>query len=245
MKAFTHFFVLSVFACLMFQSCFVSFKTITGNGNLIRKEVPVSDYNEISLNISADIFYDNDTIAPPYLQIYTDENILPHINVGVKDGRLTIDSEDGVNLRATTLRIFTNSGNLNAVDVSGSGNVHLRGQVNAGEMRMNISGSGSVGADSLYCERTELDVSGSGSAKLRGVSNYSEFNVSGSGSIYALEFSSLEADASVSGSGMIKLWVGRKLDASVSGSGNIQYKGNPETKNTQVSGSGHITTIEF
>jgi len=244
MKVFTHFFVPAVFACLIFQSCFVGFKTINGNGNLIRKEVAIPDYNEISLNISADIFYNNDTISPPYLQIYADENILPYINVGVKRGKLIIESEEGINLRATTLKIFTNSGNLNAVDVSASGSVHLRGEVNAGEMKMNISGSGAISADSLYCERTELDVSGSGNAKLCGVSNHIELDISGSGSIDALKFSSLVAKADVSGSGRIKLWVGRKFDATVSGSGEIQYKGNPETKNTQVSGSGRIFQIE-
>ena len=244
MKAFTHFFILAIFMCLMFQSCFVNFKTISGNGNLIRKEVAISDYNEISLSISGDIFYNNDTISPPYLQIYTDENILPYINVSVKDGKLIVEPEEGINLRATSLKIYTNSGNLNAIDVSGSGNVHLRGEVNAGEMKMNISGSGAINADSLCCERTELDVSGSGDAKLRGVSNRSEFSVSGSGNIHALEFSSLEATADVSGSGRIKLWVGRKLDATVSGSGEIQYKGSPETKNTQVSGSGRIFQVE-
>lgn len=244
MKTFTQIFIPVVFMCLMCQSCFVNFKTITGNGNLIRKEVAISDYNEILLNLSADIFYNNDTISPPYLQIYADENVLPYINVDVKNGKLIVDSEKGVNLIATSLKIYTNSGNLNAVDVSGSGNVHLRGEVNAGEMRMDISGSGAINADSLYCERTELVVSGSGNAKLRGVSNYSEFSVSGSGNIHALEFSSLAANADVSGSGRIKLWVGRKLDATVSGSGEIQYKGFPETKNTQVSGSGHILQVE-
>ena len=244
MKAFTHFFIPAVFVCLMFQSCFLNFKTVTGNGNLIRKEVAISNYNEISLSMSADIFYNNDTISPPYLQIYTDENILPYINVSVKDGKLIVESEGGVNLRATSLKIYTNSGNLNAIDVSGSGNVHLRGEVNAGEMKMDISGSGAINADSLYCERTELDVSGSGNAELRGVSNYSEFSISGSGNIHALEFSSLEATADVSGSGKIQLWVGRKLDATISGSGEIQYRGNPETKNIQVSGSGRISQVQ-
>lgn len=244
MKVFTRFFVLCIFACLMFQACFTTSETITGNGNLIREEFTISDYNEILLNIPAEVFYNNDTIASPYLQIYGDENILSHINVDVKNGKLIIKSKNDVNLKATSLKIFTNSGNLNAFDIAGSGKVYLKGEINAGEIRLNISGSGYISADSLYCERIKLNIFGSGSTQLTGVSNYTEFNISGSGNIDALKFSSLKANAKVSGSGRIKLWVGQELEASISGSGDIQYKGYPETVNTQVAGSGHIFKTE-
>ena len=244
MKAVTHFFVLCIFVCLMFQSCFVSYNTITGNGVLVREKFTISDYNEILLNTSAELIYNNDTIAPPYLQIYTDENILPHINLHVKNGKLIIESEDGVNLRATKFTIFTNSGNLNTINISGSGKVYLKGEVNAGEMKMNIAGSGFLAADSLYCERVTLNISGSGSVNLNGVSTYSKFKISGSGKIDALQFSSLEANTHISGSGNIKLWAGSKLKATISGSGNIQYKGYPEIEDMKVSGSGCISRIE-
>ena len=122
-------------------------------------------------------------------------------------------------------QIFTNSGHLNVIDIAGSGKTYLKGEVNAGEMIVNISGSGHFAVDSLYCEQMTLNISGSGSARLNGVSNCTKFNISGSGNIDALEFSSLKANVHVSGSGSIKLWVGEELEAMTSGSGEIQYKG--------------------
>ncbi len=244
MKAFTRFFLLSVFALQMFQSCFHNSKTINGNGNLLRQEVEIADYNEISLKISADIFYRNDSISSPYLQVYTDENIIPYINIDVQNGCLIVNTKEGVNLKATHLKLITNSTNLNMVSVSGSGKVELKGEVNAKEMRVDISGSGSLSADSLYCEQANLSVSGSGKINLKGVSNATDFEVSGSGNINTLEFSSLDANATVSGSGHIVLWAGRKLNAAVSGSGGIQYKGYPEIKKEEISGSGSISLIE-
>ncbi|MDR0231436.1 MAG: DUF2807 domain-containing protein [Dysgonamonadaceae bacterium] len=244
MKTFTRFFILFVFAFLAFQSCLLNSHAIYGNGNLQREEISISAYNEILLRISADIAYENDTISPPYLQICADENILPHINVEVKNGKLVIDAKDGVDLRATNLKIITNSANLDEISIEGSGNVWLKGEVNAGEMRMNISGSGSISADSLYCEQAKFNISGSGNIKLQGVSNYTEFNIAGSGNIHALEFSSLKADATITGSGRILLWVGRELNATITGSGEIKYKGSPEIENIQVTGSGRISRIE-
>ena len=244
MKAFTRIFLLLVFISPAFQSCLFNYKNINGNGELVRKEFSISDYNAIVLNLPAEIIYHNDSISAPYLQVYTDSSIVPYIRVVVEDNKLIITSEDDVNLRATHFKIFTNSKTLEAVNVNGSGRIWLRGEVNAKTMGIDISGSGAVWADSLYCEQARLHISGSGKMTLEGVSNYTELNVSGSGTIDALNFSSLEAKAIVSGSGHIILSVGRKLDAIVTGSGTIKYKGNLDVEDKKIIGSGSITQIE-
>ncbi|WP_278021592.1 GIN domain-containing protein [Flavobacterium ginsengisoli] len=48
-------------------------------------------------------------------------------------------------------------------------------------------------------------------------------------------------EANVSGSGNSKVACDESLTARVSGSGNIRYVGNPEKKDTKVSGSGTIS----
>ncbi|MCL2650675.1 MAG: DUF2807 domain-containing protein [Candidatus Azobacteroides sp.] len=236
MKAFTRIFLLLIFISLAFQSCIYGYKDIYGNGELVRKEFPISDYNVIVLNLPADIIYHNDSISAPYFQIYTDSNILPHIRVMVKDNQLIISSEEGADLRATNFKIFTNSKTLEAVNVNGLGSIRLKSEVNAKAMKIDISGSGSVLAESLYCEQINLNISGSGKMNLKGVSNYTDLNISGSGKIEALEFSSLEANATISGSGYMILLVGRKLDATVFGSGIIKYKGNLDLEDKKVFG---------
>ena len=225
MKAFTRIFLLIVFISPAFQSCLFNCKNINGNGELIRKELPISDYNAIVLCLPAEIIYHNDSISAPYLQVYTDSNILPHVRIVVKDKKLIIKSEDDIYLRATNFKIFTNSKTLQTVNVNGSGVVRLRGEVNAKTMGIDISGSGAVLADSLYCEQISL-------------------NISGSGKMDALEFSSLEANATVTGSGSMILSVGRKLNATVIGSGTIKYKGNLDVENKEVIGSGKIIQTE-
>ena len=240
----TRVFLLFAFMCLVFQSCLSGYKNIDGNGEQERKEFPISDYNAIVLNLPADVIYNNDSISDSYVQIYTDSNILPYIRVVVEDNELIIGLEEGVNLRATNFKIFTNSKRLESVSVNGSGKIELKGEVNAKAMKIDVSGSGCVLSDSLYCEQIYLRVSGSGKMKLKGVSNYTDLNVLGSGGIDALAFSSLDANASVRGSGNVVLLVGRKLNASVSGSGTIKYRGNLEEENKTVLGSGDISQIE-
>ena len=244
METITRVFLSFVFLCLVFQSCLLGYKSIDGNGEHVRTEFPISDYNVIVLNLSADVIYNNDSISAPYLQVYTDSNILPHIQVVIEDHKLVISSVEGANLRATNFKIFTNSKTLETVNVNGSGRIRLKGEVNAKAMKIDISGSGSVLADSLYCEQIDLTISGSGKMELKGVSNHTDLNISGSGKIEALEFSSLEANATVSGSGCMVLSVGRKLDATVSGSGTIKYKGNLDIEDKKVFGSGNISQMK-
>jgi len=68
-------------------------------------------------------------------------------------------------------------------DISGSGQIKLNGDMEAGETRINISGSGDALLDPLRSENAQLNISGSGDIRI-GLTEKLKATISGSGSIY-------------------------------------------------------------
>jgi hypothetical protein len=70
-----------------------------------------------------------------------------------------------------------------AADISGSGEIKLNGDMEAGETSINVSGSGDALLDPLRSENAQLNISGSGDIRT-GITEKLKATISGSGSIY-------------------------------------------------------------
>ena len=243
MKTFTHAFIFLSFIALSFQSCIIDMQAIKGNGNIVNKEIAISDYTEIEVSEMAEIVYEQQTVREPYLQINVDDNILPLLDIRVDNNKLIIKSKDNNNLQPSRFKIYTNSNNLGKISLTGSGEIHLKGEVNSKNLKIEVAGSGDIVADSLYCDRFDMSVAGSGTARLKGASNKSTFSIAGSGDIKGYNFSVHELVTSIAGSGDVQITVGKSLKASIAGSGSVRYQGNPENVDTEVSGSGEIKKV--
>ena len=105
-----------------------------------------------------------------------------------------------------------------------------------------LSGSGDLKLD-VKTTDFEANLSGSGDVVLTGNSDNFTSKISGSGDVVAVDLFTKKANLTISGSGDMKINCTQSLYARVSGSGDIGYKGNPESKDTKVSGSGEISKI--
>ena len=243
MKIFTHTFIYVAFFALFFQSCVIELRTIKGSGNIVSKEISISDYAEIEVGSAAEIVYEQKTIREPYLQINVDDNILPLLDIRIDDNRLIIRTKDNSNISPSKFRVYTNSSSIERVKLAGSGEIHLKGEVNSKKLNIELSGSGDVIADSLYCDKFDMSVAGSGTVRLKGASNESKFSVAGSGDIRGYNFTVDNLVTNIAGSGDIQITVGSSLKASIAGSGTLKYQGNPEEVDTKVVGAGEIKKV--
>ncbi|MDR1368584.1 MAG: DUF2807 domain-containing protein [Dysgonamonadaceae bacterium] len=240
MKTVTYAFIVVFFTILSFQSCIIDMHGVRGNGNIVSKEIAISDYTEIDAGGVAEIIYEQQTVKSPYLQVNVDENIFPLLDIRVENNKLIIKSKDNGNIQPSRFKIYTNSVNIERIKLAGSGEVHLKGEVNSRNMKIDLAGSGDIIADSLYCEQFDMSVAGSGTARLKGACNNSRFAIAGSGDIKGYNFSVQDLDCKIAGSGDIQITVGRSLNANVAGSGDLKYYGSPEIVNTKIAGSGEI-----
>jgi hypothetical protein len=123
-------------------------------------------------------------------------------------------------------------------DVSGSGDMNVKGSCQSFES--NVSGSGKVTISATIAAKADAGVSGSGRIVASGTAQQIKATISGSGKVLAANLEVSKCEARISGSGDVEINVKDALDANISGSGSVSYKGNPSQLNSHASGSGHV-----
>lgn len=218
-------------------------KRIKGNGNVVTIERSVGEYDAVS---SAG-WFDVELVAgnEGELTLKGEENLLEYIKTEVKDGKLVIKKEKGVNLQSSNWKsnivITVPVEDIEAVSLSGSGDVVSKTTLKADNFKASVAGSGDVSL-SVEANTLKAGLSGSGDINLEGSANSFEVSVAGSGDIKAYDLIADYVDARVSGSADIKVTANKGLVAKVSGSGDITYKGNPAKIDSKSSGSGDISS---
>lgn len=132
------------------------------------------------------------------------------------------------------------TGSLDA-DVSGSGDIEVRGR--AQSFSSSVSGSGKVNLAMNITENANFGVSGSGKIEASGNAASVKTTISGSGKLLAANLETNSCDVKISGSGDVQINVKNELDATISGSGTVSYKGNPSKVNSHASGSGRVSKM--
>ncbi|WP_281540698.1 head GIN domain-containing protein [Maribacter aestuarii] len=217
-------------------------KTIKGNGDKVTIDRTTGNYDAVSVSG----WFDVDLVdgQEGELTLEGESNLLEYIKTEVKDGKLVIKTEKGVNLKPSNwnsgIRITVPVESINSVALSGSGDIVGKTTIKTDRLSTAMSGSGDITLD-VNANSVEASMSGSGDITFSGRTKDFEATISGSGDIKAFDMEADNVDATVSGSADIKVTANKMLKARVSGSGDITYKGNPEKLDTKTSGSGDIS----
>jgi len=200
-----------------------------------KEERDVSSFTGVSLGISGDLYL---TQGSPQKVVIQAEKNLDEIETQVRDGVLRIKTDNWTS-RIKGVKIWITMPEVEALNVSGSGDIIAETPINADELELKVSGSGSINVDELKGDEIGAAISGSGDLKLAGSADEMELRISGSGSVYAEGLKVNECGIKISGSGSCKIDVTGELDASISGSGKVTYYSNPQI-DARVSGSGKV-----
>jgi hypothetical protein len=232
-----------LFTGLITLSCSAQWgKTIKGNGNNVTIERSTGDYEGIAVSG----WFDVDLVAgnEGKVTLQGEENLLEYIITEVKDGKLVIKTEKGVNLKTSSWKseilITVPVESINSVSMSGSGDIVGKTKIKSDKFSTAMSGSGDITLD-IESNSLSASMSGSGDITLSGNTKDFDATISGSGDIEAYNLEADNVSATVSGSADIQLTAKKSIKARVSGSGDISYRGNPEKVDTKTSGSGDIS----
>ncbi|MEH6771634.1 head GIN domain-containing protein [Maribacter arcticus] len=232
-----------LFTGLITLSCSAQWgKTIKGNGNNVTIERSTGDYEGIAVSG----WFDVDLVAgnEGKVTLQGEENLLEYIITEVKDGKLVIKTEKGVNLKTSSwkseIRITVPVESINSVSMSGSGDIVGKTKIKSDKFSTAMSGSGDITLD-IESNSLSASMSGSGDITLSGSATDFDATISGSGDIKAYNLEADNVSATVSGSADIQVTAKKSIKARVSGSGDISYRGNPEKVDTKTSGSGDIS----
>ncbi len=148
-----------------------------------------------------------------------DSNLLPLVETHISGRRLILDSECELD-PSLPLRLRIAMPSLRAVEINGSGRVTVE-NVGAESVVVDVSGSGDVSLEGQV-GTLRGDISGSGVIRARGLeARHAQIDISGSGRAFVCADERLSAD--VSGSGEVTYYCEPgQVDRDISGSGNIR-----------------------
>jgi hypothetical protein len=214
---------------------------VVGKGPVVTETRQTASFDGVQLKIPADIFFTQDPAFK--IELHAQENVLDEIETTVINNSLQI------RYRHSNTRIKSNEGisiNVSGPDVrsftvEGSGYLEVPAPFTPANLRLQVSGSGSIRVNNVTTTEIDADIDGSGEITVNsGNGNTANLDISGSGLLDVSGVMVKDAIADIKGSGNIKLFATQTLDASISGSGTIYYKGTPAIK-THISGSGTVS----
>ncbi|MDR1202048.1 MAG: DUF2807 domain-containing protein [Tannerellaceae bacterium] len=235
---------------------FLHAEKIKGNGNVVTKEIPVSDFKSIAVGPGVECssrFFSKSTYQSPVLNytqttgafalsVTMDENLFSYLEIKSGGGDLSIRTQRGIVINPSRLEINANAKELNKVTVSGCIDFVTANAFKSDRLEVGISGASDV--KMIYptqIDRFAIGISGAGDLIAEElVCKEVECNISGAGDI-VLKGKADKARFTVSGAGDIKAYdfIVKELECRVSGSGDAKITAT-ETLDATVSGTGDI-----
>ncbi len=191
-----------------------------GNNRLATEKRSLPGVTQLQVEITAniDVILSNSS----YIEITSDENIIPLILSQVKNNRLFLSSKKNFwTQNAISIKLFVNQ--LDEIYINGSANLKMH-HVSQNNMLLMINGTGDMNITGQV-RQLQAEISGSGDMDLDGLQAQS-------------------AHVSISGSGDINVRASQSLNAAISGSGDINYSGRPQHLKKFITGSGDIDASE-
>ncbi|TVR82013.1 MAG: DUF2807 domain-containing protein [Chitinophagaceae bacterium] len=210
-----------------------------GKGDIVSENRNHSEFNRIYLETNANVFVTIDTEYGVRVESY--ENIAPLIKTNQEGSRLRISRDECIRRTNDHINVYISTSDINALEITGSGNIIVQNTFNTFRVNNKISGSGSITFNANVQELNNT-ISGSGNIHLTGSTNIHNIDISGSGDVRAYNMQSTSADINISGSGNADVWVTGKLVALISGSGVVRYIGFPTT-DVEITGSGSVLNM--
>jgi hypothetical protein len=173
------------------------------------------------------------------------EDLLNQIETVVEHGTLKIKFKNehwwSDNHNNERVDVYVTAKKLETLINSGSGSIKVEGTCTGGEIKVVLSGSGSI-STAIKGEEVNATISGSGNINLDGSVRDASVAISGSGSLYGKNLHTSTCSVAISGSGNVSIEAEKQLSASLMGSGSVRYSGSASVSTTKM-GSGSVRHV--
>ncbi len=214
-------------------------KAIKGDGNIIRKEMPVkAPFSAIRINGSINAWIRQS--AETKLELIADSNLIPFIYMEFDDEILTIRQKRNLHL-SEPAKLLISVPDLKSVTVDGAAEIRIPDTMYTNDFYLDIRGAG-IAELLLKCDRVESSISGAGAIKLGGISGFAKSTIKGAGRLSAGNFIVKDHEVVLNGAGKASVTATETIDATINGTGVIEYYGNPKVI-PKINGIGRIRPV--
>jgi hypothetical protein len=189
-----------------------------------RETREVGTFTRLAFRVPGKLYLKQGT--PQKVELEGSSDVLKEVETELEGDRLVIGKESRwMNWGwrdSERITVYVTVKDIEAISVSGSGDLVAEGQFKVNNLKLNVSGSGSLEIEAVATGNMEADVSGSGDINLKGSCTNYDSDISGSGKV------------------VMNMAVRELADFGVSGSGEIRAQGSAKEVKTSISGSGKV-----
>ena len=205
----------------------------------------LTGFSAVSVSGSFDVYITQGNTESVKVDAPSDmiENIITEVQGGVL--KIYTKNNNGVNWNWGSNKkriVYVSIKNVNAVSLSGSGDVFFKDGLRAPSLKLKLTGSGDL-TGKIDVKLLESSVSGSGDITISGRAETSTVSVVGSGDFTGQNLVTTNTSVKVAGSGDARVNAADKIDASVIGSGDIHYTGGAKNVSSSKAGSGSVSRM--
>ncbi len=213
------FLIIIALSALLLTGTACHYVGIRGNGHLVKKEIKIGDFNKLEVSgiFTVKIFIGGNA----RLKLITESNLIKHIKIRQKNGKLIIYSTRNLSPRRKLL-VLIKTPSLKSVEASGVTKVLVK-KINSPKFRVDLSGA------------SELRVIGR-TGKLTA-------DVSGASNLNAKHLIADIVEIDCSGASRAIVNARGKLIADASGASSIIFAGNPKIVKADASGISKIKRL--
>ncbi|UYQ91833.1 DUF2807 domain-containing protein [Chitinophaga horti] len=234
--------LLAVTTVFVFSGCdeMIGNERVKGNGHVVKQAREVVPFQRIDIRGSMDVYIHQGATAR--VEIETDENVQPYIELEAEEGELIVKQRNNTSIRTSKpVRVYITVASLDAVSLSGSGNIYMKDKFTADDkMLFSLSGSGVIKAAELDAPSVDVEIAGSGDMELKGKTRDMNVSIAGSSNFHGSELLAENVKVDISGSGDAHVYASIKIEANIAGSGDVRYRGDATAGNTSIVGSGSV-----
>lgn len=233
---------LPLIVLLAFQlACVVSLPSSkTGSGNIVTIEEAYSDFEALDISHGFKVeVVQGDTYR---VIVHVDDNFVDDLEI-VQQGavlRIGLKPEFRGGLTSATLEAEVTMPELSGIEVSGASQAEVSGFASNSPFSGEVSGA-SVLRGEIEAGDTHLDVSGAGSAELSGHGDGLTIDVSGGSSVDLANYPVTDVIIDASGASSVTVNVSGTLSVSASGASSVKYLGDPTLGSIDISGASNIS----
>jgi hypothetical protein len=209
-----------------------------------RQTKNVDTFTKISFRVPGKLYLRQG--SPQKVEIEGKKEVVDETIVKVEGSRLIIGREgkwSNWNFgKGDEVNVYVTVKDIEALNVSGPGDIIGETKIVSSQLSMNVSGSGNLKVEAEVSGDMEADVSGSGDLFVNGKCKRFNSDVSGSGKVNAGVVVADRAEFGISGAGKVEAsGSAAEVRVSISGSGKV-LASNLETNtcNVRISGSGDV-----
>ena len=231
------YFIIFCAAATFLASC----ASMSGNGNVIKENRNISDFNKIRTSGSIDVAIKSGNQFQ--VTVENDENLLPYVITEVRDGELFIRYKNDVSINNDHAKVFVTVPSIEKIATSGSADITGDGVIlNSNQLTISTSGSGDIKLN-VDAPVITASSSGSGDIGLSGSTKDFKCTISGSGDAKCAQLKSENVEVRVSGSSDVHVFASVSLKVNITGSGDVYYGGNPSSPEIHITGSGTAKAV--